>query len=754
MPRSRELEKLKNKLRKHQFVALSGPAYSGKSWLCNELKSSLEEKSQGSKVISDRFRGRNGMKWKVANLQLNHFSGPYRQLAKCLASPSSDILVPAREKVSPLFEDEIWEKLRKDDNRGLCDLYEESEFLKDYNLLIIVDQFENLFSGTKFRTEVRNEDQKNFIRLLLKASKEEQLIYLAVSIRPPKSERWKYQFKDLWEAMHDAEFPVYALNQEGLEKAIWRSYREESIQFQERYHQQRQGSVPPNLKPFALDPDKHQAWAEHLYFHEDPLTAMGSLVAETVVADWKNKDEKQIFAQRSSHPYEEDEREIEDSMVELDDEGYDDVGEIEESIIDDDAGSTTYGNLADKAEQLYSWLTPLEKRVSQKFFNQLVLAGGPLPMADAISNIGRFESMVYQVVDKYVKEGVLQQSPSGPIDGATQIEWVEPELEDAWERVVKWTGRTVSRSAPAREERSSTPKTTTSGRSRTPARAAASTGDAGGANSSLSRKAEHVYSELLPLHKRVTEKIFIALAQQNGSDTLGNISSSIGRFETLIPEIAEQFSKMGVIEAKGHADDPSTLLTLADPDLATDWDRLATWLSRQGIKMKAPKKSKEDVKAVKAEKRAKSAPKAEKAPSREKAPPRTEAPRREPVKEAPKKAKPQPRTRTRQTVAAAAAQSGGADAAAEHHYQSMTPLDKRVTEKIFVTLSHNGGSMLVGDLVDSIGRFEGIVRNQVEEWDKVKVLDCEGRDDENRVALADLDLSKNWKRYGEWLKRA
>ena len=686
------------------------------------------------------------MKWKVGYFQLNHFSGPYRQLAKCLASPKSDILVPEREKVSPLFEDEIWERLRREDNRGLCDLYEESEYLEDYNLLIMIDQFENLFSGAKFRTEVRNEDQKNFIRLLLKASMEEQRIYLMVSIRPPKSDRWKYQFKDLSDAMIDTEFPLYALDQEGLEKAIWRSYQEESIMFQQRYHQQRQGTVPPNLKPFALDKDKHRAWAEQLYFHEDPLTAMGSLVSETVIADWKNKDESQLFDRRGGHSFEdEDDREAQDSMVEMDPDSYE-TGPVEESVLVEEEAEILYGDLVAKAENLYQWLTPLEKRVAQKFFVQLTLAGGPLTLADAVNNIGRFESLVYQVADKYVNEGVLRKSPMGPLDGASEVEWVEVEVEDTWERLAGWGDRAGL--TPRKVTRSTPNKSTVSAKSKAPARE--SQPARGGGDTPTARKAEHIFSELTPLQKRITEKIFVALAQNDGSATLGDISSQIGRFETLIPGVAEHYSKMGVLEAEGHADDPGTVLRIADEGLAADWDRFGTWLSRQGISIPTPSAKEDRPSQAKKEKldSGKGGGKKKKSPeARKEAPPKAKT---SPKTKTPKK---QPRTQAR-TPARGGAAAGGGDNKAEAHFQSLTPLEKRVSEKIFVTLSHNGGSMLVGDLVDAIGRFEGIIRNLVEEWDRVKVLDCDGRDDENKVALTDLELSSNWKRFDEWLKRA
>ena len=741
MPRTRELEKLKNKLRKYQFVALSGHAFSGKTWLCKELKKQLEEEVHGSKVIRDKFRGRKGMKWKIAYFELNHYSGPYRQLAKCLASPHSDILISEKEKVSPLFEDQVWKKLKNPDNRGLCDLYQESEYLQDYNLLIIVDQFENLFAGTKFRTEVRNEDQKNFIRLLLKASMEEQQIYLAVSIRPPKSERWKYQFKELWDAMQEAEFPIYKLDQEELEKAIWRSYSEESILFQERYHQQRQGTVPPNLRPFALDPEKQAAWAEQLYFHEDPLTAMETLVAETVISDWKNKGPKAISNPRTEHPDEEGDRDYEDSMVELDDEGYRSPGRVETSEFEEEV-EITYGDEIANAEQLYGWLTPLEKRVTRKLMVEMVSAGGSMSLADAVRSVGRFESMVYQVAEKFVKEGVLAQSPSGQLAGNSEISFNEPGLEAVWERLAQWTGSAgvtpkVTKSKPVRE-------TASAASPRKPQRETASSPAPVG--SDMARKAEYTFGEMLPIQKRISEKIFVTLAANEGVLTLGTLIEQIGRFETLIPPVAAKYSQMGILVAEGHEEDPNTSLRIADPGLYRDWDRYGSWLSRQGVK--PPAESNKPARETPA------ADSSSRPPVRDTPPAQKETKAKQPrtpVREAAPSTK-TPRTPSRKGATASAGEGGKVEVA-ENHFSTLTPLEKRVVEKIFVTLSANGGSMQVGGLVDAIGRFEGIIRVQVLEWDKVEVLDAEGNSDENRVALSDLELAQNWKRFSEWLKR-
>jgi hypothetical protein len=216
MSRVAEIEKLRSRMRQHHFVAISGPRNCGKSRVLQELRTSLEREVRNMKENESRFKAKAGMKWKVAYIRLNRDDNPFDLLTKALAAPTANILVGANEKVDPLFESSIKQALTSKDGLGLLNIYRQFLQVRQYNFLVIVDQFENLFFTT-----ILNQDQKHlFVRLLLNASFDQRQIYVTVALRPPKADLWKQNFKDLNTAVESCHFRLYNPNQVSLEQAI------------------------------------------------------------------------------------------------------------------------------------------------------------------------------------------------------------------------------------------------------------------------------------------------------------------------------------------------------------------------------------------------------------------------------------------------------------------------------------------------------------------------------------------------------
>ncbi|MFN8396357.1 MAG: hypothetical protein U0176_17160 [Bacteroidia bacterium] len=216
MSRVAEIEKLRSRMRQHHFVAISGPRNCGKSRVLQELRASLEREVRNMRENESRFKAKAGMKWKVAYIKLNRDDNPFDLLTKAIAGPHANILVGANEKVDPLFESSIKQALLTKDGAGLLNIYRQFLQIKQYNFLVIVDQFENLFFTT-----ILNQEQKHmFVRLLLNASYDQRQIYVTVALRPPKADLWKSNFPNLHTAVETCHFRLYNPNQQALEQAI------------------------------------------------------------------------------------------------------------------------------------------------------------------------------------------------------------------------------------------------------------------------------------------------------------------------------------------------------------------------------------------------------------------------------------------------------------------------------------------------------------------------------------------------------
>ena len=205
--RKEELEVIKSKLRQNSFLALISPRLGGKSALLSKgLKPSLEQEG---------FQGKAGNQWKV--LMLEPDSDPIASLSEVLAQ--KNILM--EKNIRPDFEEYLYDYLSENNNH-LSYLYKESEYIKDFNLLLIVDNVISLF-------EENNKEKDDFIDLLLTAAfREDVAIYVLFALAKeelnyiPNTQR----FARLWDAIEDSNFQLFAMNQSELEEALLNTMEE------------------------------------------------------------------------------------------------------------------------------------------------------------------------------------------------------------------------------------------------------------------------------------------------------------------------------------------------------------------------------------------------------------------------------------------------------------------------------------------------------------------------------------------------
>ncbi|MDX1908540.1 MAG: hypothetical protein SF053_16000 [Bacteroidia bacterium] len=199
--RAGESEKLALKLRKHQLAALIGPAQCGKSFLVREGLLPLLEK---------KFAGKAGPNWKT--LTITDIQAGLEPLAAQLAQPG--ILHPA-EKVSPTFEQEILEKLNASSS-ALADLYRNSPWAQQYNLLIVIDPFDPISELALTAPKLAQQWAELIVQSV---TDDEVAIYVLVLLRP-ESLTFQAQHRELDKLIRRDAYMLRSLSQQELEEAI------------------------------------------------------------------------------------------------------------------------------------------------------------------------------------------------------------------------------------------------------------------------------------------------------------------------------------------------------------------------------------------------------------------------------------------------------------------------------------------------------------------------------------------------------
>ena len=197
--RESQVDTMVNKLAATRFLAVVGTSGSGKSSLVNcGLRPALHRGLMASA----------GPAWRIAKFRPD--VNPIHSLAEALAA--EDVLYSGYKEDVPI--EEIVETYLHGSRKGVVETFRKARLPKGTNLLIVADQFEELFRYGKLRTEdgkdpyTNSENAIAFVNLLLEARAEPDCpIYVVITLRSDFLGECS-QFYGLPEAINEGEYLV------------------------------------------------------------------------------------------------------------------------------------------------------------------------------------------------------------------------------------------------------------------------------------------------------------------------------------------------------------------------------------------------------------------------------------------------------------------------------------------------------------------------------------------------------------------
>lgn len=208
--REKQVTELVKKLRQVKFLAVIGSSGSGKSSL---VKSGLIPS------LHSGFMSGAGSNWKVCTFRPGN--NPIGNMAKALTE--NEILYNDIQSEEDKFTfSAITESTLRRSSNGLVEVYKQSGIDSKNNLLILVDQFEEIFRFSKLEKDAKEgkRDSIAFINLLLKASEQKEYpIYVVFTMRSDFLGDCT-EFRGLPEAINEGQYLVPRMTREERREAI------------------------------------------------------------------------------------------------------------------------------------------------------------------------------------------------------------------------------------------------------------------------------------------------------------------------------------------------------------------------------------------------------------------------------------------------------------------------------------------------------------------------------------------------------
>jgi energy-coupling factor transporter ATP-binding protein EcfA2 len=199
--RETQTDQLLSRLAHNRFLAVTGPSGCGKSSLV---------KAGMIPALRAGFMAEAGSRWRICELRPG--DRPLGRLARTLASP--DILGDDRTDDESVA---LIEAALRRGPLGLIEIVRGAEALKGATLLVMIDQFEEVF---RYRERIAADEADAFVALLLaSAGQSEVPIYVVITMRSDYLGECA-MFHGLPEAVSDSQYLTPRLSREDLELAI------------------------------------------------------------------------------------------------------------------------------------------------------------------------------------------------------------------------------------------------------------------------------------------------------------------------------------------------------------------------------------------------------------------------------------------------------------------------------------------------------------------------------------------------------
>ena len=379
--REKQIDELLRKLRTSRFLAIIGSSGSGKSSL---VKSGLLP-SLHSGLMSGV-----GSSWRIALFRPGN--DPIGQLNEALCR--NGVLRDNQSSDDVETNLAINETILRRSNLGLIESYKQSGLDKKNNLLVLVDQFEELFRFSRYEKDSREgkRDAIAFINLLLKASEQKEVpIYVVFTMRSDFLGDCT-EFRGLPEAINEGQYLVPRMTREERREAI---------------------TGPIAVGHATITPVLLNRLLNDVGDNPDQLPILQHALMRTWDA-WKKK----------KHP---------EKPIDVDE--YESIGTITEA-------------LSQHAEEAYSELSSeKEVQICEKIFKELTDKGGlthgirrPRLLSELSAAAGVSNEEVIKVIEIFRKpgRGFLMPAASTPITENSIIDISHESLMRVWKRLITW----------------------------------------------------------------------------------------------------------------------------------------------------------------------------------------------------------------------------------------------------------------------------------------------------------------------------
>ncbi len=208
--RDAQSDELLRRLGRKRFLAVVGPSGSGKSSL---VRAGLLPALQGGFMVAA------GSRWRIAVMRPG--GDPIGNLAEALHHPEFELAPPDGSDDDLAMQTAMTEATLHRSDLGLVEAAPHVGLRPDENLLVVVDQFEELFRFKEGWLAADAHDQAAaFVKLILRAAHQTEMpIYVVLTMRSDFLGDCA-QFRDLPEAINDGQYLIPRMTRSEHEEAI------------------------------------------------------------------------------------------------------------------------------------------------------------------------------------------------------------------------------------------------------------------------------------------------------------------------------------------------------------------------------------------------------------------------------------------------------------------------------------------------------------------------------------------------------